>query len=81
MFPFVYKEEAIAYAQTHTHTISEGYRVNILPYYLLLGRRSEGKRMRNNFHSIPFDIFGILKHVKVLPVQKINLNKTLILSN
>ena len=33
--------------------------------------------MRNNCHSISFDIFGILKHVKVLPVQKINLNKTL----
>lgn len=32
--------------------------------------------MRNNFHSISFDIFRILKHVKVLPVKKINLNKT-----
>lgn len=32
--------------------------------------------MRNNFHSISFDIFRILKHVKVLPVKKINVNKT-----
>lgn len=69
------KEEALAYTYTNTLNLKGTRLPDIL---LALGGRG---KMRNNFHSISFDIFGILKHVKILPVQKINLNKTLILSN
>ena len=72
----VKRKPLLTHTQTHWIWRVQGYQT----YYLLLGRRIGGRgKMRNNFHSISFDIFGILKHVKILPVQKIN--KTLVLSN
>lgn len=58
----LWKEERFAL----THALSERVQSN----QLLLERRNGGKGLRNNFHSISFDIFGILKHVESITSSK-----------